>query len=105
MHRPQARFPMAAHPRLSRRSVEDLWGFEDASFSLLVPGGTRAIRIRRLVRAHIVPCIAENDRELARAQISQPSFYLVRPDGHVGLCGPGFDAAAIRRYLADRLKG
>ena len=40
--------------------------------------------------------------ELARANIGQPSFYLLRPDGHVGLCGPGFDAAAIRQYLAER---
>jgi hypothetical protein len=46
---------------------------------------------------------AVNEQELARANISQPSFYLLRPDGHVGLCGPGFDAAAIRQYLVERV--
>ena len=38
--------------------------------------------------------------QLARVGIPQPSFYLVRPDGHVGLCGKTADAAAIQRYLA-----
>ena len=55
-----------------------------------------------MMRTHRIPRIAENDQELARKNISQPSFYLLRPDGHVGLCGPGFDAAAIRQYLAER---
>ena len=45
---------------------------------------------------------AENVREFVRANISRPSFYLLRPDGHVGLCGPGFDAAAIRRWFTER---
>jgi hypothetical protein len=51
---------------------------------------------------HVVAADAENERELARAKISRPSFYLLRPDGHVGLCGPGFDAAAIRRWFTER---
>jgi hypothetical protein len=40
---------------------------------------------------------------LARAQIPRPSFYLLRPDGHVGLCGARLDAAELQRYLSERL--
>jgi hypothetical protein len=44
-----------------------------------------------------------NDAELARAKISQPSYYLVRPDGYIGLCGPGINREALARYLRGRL--
>jgi hypothetical protein len=86
--------------------IEDLYGkFEDTSFNLLVFGQAAAqAEFGELVRTHLIPRIAANDRELARANISQPSFYLLRPDGHVGLCGPGFDAAAIRQYLGERVR-
>jgi hypothetical protein len=40
-----------------------------------------------------------NDAELARAHIPQPSFFLLRPDGHIALCGARLDAATIARYL------
>ena len=53
---------------------------------------------------HTVAANPANDAELARAGIPQPSFYLVRPDGHIGLCGVRVDFAAIRRYLAERLR-
>ena len=54
-------------------------------------------------RIHAVPDDPANDAELARAQIPQPSFYLLRPDGHVGLCGARLEAAAVKRYLSERL--
>jgi hypothetical protein len=53
-----------------------------------------------LVRCWTVPTDEHNSEELAHASIPQPSFYLIRPDGHVGLCGMAVDAAAITRYLA-----
>jgi hypothetical protein len=56
-----------------------------------------------LCRIHVVPADPVNDAELARAQISQPSFYLLRPDGHVGLCGARLENAEIKRYLSERL--
>ena len=58
------------------------------------PGGLDAIAI---------PAGAANDAALARAGIARPSYYLLRPDGHVGLCGTRLDAAALRRYAADTL--
>ena len=31
------------------------------------------------------------------------AFFLLRPDGHIGLCGGVVDAAAVRRYFAENL--
>ena len=38
-----------------------------------------------------------------RAQIPQTSFYLVRPDGYVGLCGSRLEAGVLERYFAERV--
>ena len=57
-----------------------------------------------LVRVHVVPADPVNDAELARARIPQPSFYLLRPDGHVGLSGAHLDAAVVKRYLSETLR-
>jgi len=54
-----------------------------------------------LLRTLVIPGDPANDGELARANIAGPCFYLVRPDGHVGLAGTRFDAAAVARYLAS----
>jgi len=51
----------------------------------------------------VIPDDPANDRELARVRIPRPSFYLLRPDGHVGLSGDRLDAAAVTRYLSERL--
>jgi hypothetical protein len=56
-----------------------------------------------LVVVHRVPDGPVNDRECARARIPRPSFYLLRPDGHVGLAGLRPDSAVLNRYLSDRL--
>jgi hypothetical protein len=55
-----------------------------------------------MVRVHPIPDDPANGRELARAQIRGPAFYLLRPDGHVGLAGARLDAGAVGRYLLER---
>jgi hypothetical protein len=35
--------------------------------------------------------------------VPRSAFYLLRPDGHVGLCGQTLDAAALRHYFATNL--
>ncbi len=57
-----------------------------------------------LLGIHAIPPDPINDVELTRTQIPQPSFYLVRPDGHVGLCGGRLEAAALRCYVAECLR-
>ena len=85
--------------RPGRGSVRAL---DDTRFNLLVFGRRAGGRSRRH-GPHACRCGRCRERAGARArQISRPSFYLLRPDGHVGLCGPGFDAAAIRRWFTER---
>ena len=57
-----------------------------------------------MLRVHAVPADPGNDAELARAQIPRPSFYIVRPDGHIGLCGASLEPSAIARYASERLR-
>jgi 2-polyprenyl-6-methoxyphenol hydroxylase-like FAD-dependent oxidoreductase len=83
---------------------------DDTRFNLVVFGengagvGVPAVAAPRdLLRTHVVPNDASNESVLVRAGIPRPSFYLLRPDGYIGLCGPRLDAATIERYLSARL--
>ena len=81
--------------------------FDDLGFDLFVfgqslPAGAGAFGA--LTRVHVVPDDPANAAALAQAGIVLPSFYLVRPDGYVGLCGSRFDAEAVRRYLSENLR-
>jgi 2-polyprenyl-6-methoxyphenol hydroxylase-like FAD-dependent oxidoreductase len=102
------RFPWLRLRLQANGPTEDLFGKQDDTrFNLIVIGqpapadGLPALGDR--LRIHAVPSDAANDRELARARIPQPSFYLLRPDGHVGLAGTHLDAVAATRYLSERL--
>ena len=57
-----------------------------------------------LIHVLLIPDDPINDRELVRAAIPKPSSYLLRPDGHIGLAGTHLHAAALIRYLAERLE-
>jgi hypothetical protein len=90
--------------------VEDLYQqLDDTRFNLIVfgqdlPGDMALPAFGDLLRIHAVPHDTANDAELARAGIAQPSFFLLRPDGHIGLCGTRLDMAELARYAAERLK-
>jgi len=56
-----------------------------------------------LFRACTIPGDPVNDQELARVQIPQPSFFLVRPDGYIGLCGSRFEPDSFRAYVSQNL--
>jgi hypothetical protein len=71
-----------------------LAGLDAAGVEAAWPGGLDTI---------VIPAGAANDAELARAGIPRPSYYLLRPDGHVGLCGTRLDLATVRRYAAETL--
>jgi 2-polyprenyl-6-methoxyphenol hydroxylase-like FAD-dependent oxidoreductase len=65
------------------------------------PGGLPGLG--GLLRTHAIPSDPANDRELARANIPRPSFYLLRPDCYVGLSGIRLEAEAVTRYFSGRL--
>jgi 2-polyprenyl-6-methoxyphenol hydroxylase-like FAD-dependent oxidoreductase len=99
------RFPWLQLKFQPNAPVEDLFEkLDDTRFSLLVMGqAAGAIReFGNFVRLVKIPTDPVNDKELARAKISGPSFYLLRPDGHVGLAGTRFDPALVTRYFTDR---
>jgi 2-polyprenyl-6-methoxyphenol hydroxylase-like FAD-dependent oxidoreductase len=56
-----------------------------------------------LLKIHVIPITAGNEVEQERAQVPRSAFFLLRPDGHVGLCGRVVDAAAVRRYFTENL--
>ena len=103
------RFPWLRLKFRANGSVEDLFQkLDDTQFSLIVIGQPAppegALDLGDLFRIYVIPVDPINDVELARKQIPQPSFYLVRPDGHIGLCGARLEAAAVKRYLSERLR-
>jgi 2-polyprenyl-6-methoxyphenol hydroxylase-like FAD-dependent oxidoreductase len=80
---------------------------DDTRFNLVVFGqplpAEGAVDFGGLLSIHEIPDDPANDAEQARAQIPKASFYLLRPDGHVGLCGVRLDATAVHRYVTERL--
>lgn len=103
------RFPWLRLKFRANGPVEDLFQkLDDTQFNLIVIGQLSppegAPDLGDLLRIHAIPVDPINEAELARVQIPQPSFYLVRPDGHVGLCGVRLEIAAVKRYLAERIR-
>jgi len=100
------RFPWLRLKFQADGSTEDLFQrLDDTRFNLIVIGqplpADGALDLGDPLRTHVVPDDPANDRELARAQIRGPSFYLLRPDGHVGLAGTRLGAGAVTRYLSE----
>ena len=62
---------------------------------------TESLGLGDLLRVHVVPFEEENIRALAAVSVAGPSYYLLRPDGHVGLAGTHGDEAALRRWFAQ----
>ena len=88
--------------------AEDLFQrFDDTKFTLIAFGQAAAEISPAiqddLLRTFAIPSDPANDKELERARIPRPSFYLLRPDGHVGLAGVRPEAGAIARYFSERL--
>jgi 2-polyprenyl-6-methoxyphenol hydroxylase-like FAD-dependent oxidoreductase len=104
------RFPWLRVKLAAGRPVTDFFAaLDDLHFQLLLIGlGTPVDWPRQAasdsVVVHAIPIDWGNDAELRRARIPVPSFYLLRPDGHVGLCGVHWDANAADRYLSKRLR-
>jgi len=85
---------------------EDLFArLDDMRFTLLLfgqPGPTQSPE-PDLLAIDTIPDDPVNARALAAAGLPRPSFYLLRPDGHVGLAGRDLDSGAVTQYLAERV--
>jgi len=80
---------------------------DDTRLNLVVVGQPTLpdgeLEVGDLLHTHVIPDDPINRVELARAGIPRPSFFLVRPDGHVGVCGRRIEANVVKRYLRDNL--
>ena len=108
---PQAgdRFPWVKLKLGANGVIEDLFEtLDDTRFNLIMIGqaapSEQTLGLGDLLRVYTVADDRVNDAELLRARIPRPSFYLLRPDGHVGLCGTRLPPGALSRYLAERLR-
>ena len=105
---PQAgdRFPWMNLQIAAGGNVQDLFQvLDDTRCNLLVFGQAAPPLpdMDGLLNVHALPITAGNEAEQARAQVPRSAYFLLRPDGHIGLCGRVVDAAAVRRYFAENL--
>jgi hypothetical protein len=101
------RFPWLRLKLHASSPAEDLFQqLDDTRFNLLVIGqpapSAGALGLGDLLGVHAVPDDPANATELARVGITRPAFYLLRPDGHVGIAGGRLNAETVKRYLAQR---
>src|SRR5262249_39366250 len=88
--------------------VEDIFEkLDDTRLNLIIIGQPALpdgeLAFGDLLHTELIPDDPINDVELARAGIPRPSFFLVRPDGHVGFCGRRIEAGAVTRYVRENL--
>src|SRR6266567_4197344 len=100
------RFPWLQLKLQADGPVEDLFQkLDDTRYNLIVVGqpapSGEAPGLGDLLSAHVIPDDVHNAQELARVRIPRPAFYLLRPDGHVGLAGTRLEPDAVTRYLSE----
>jgi hypothetical protein len=87
---------------------EDLFEQLDGRFNLIVigqPAPDVPIALRGLMKVQEIPGDGANGAVLARERIPAVSFFLLRPDGHIGLAGIRAEKAALQQYWSERLAG
>ncbi|MBA3760755.1 MAG: FAD-dependent monooxygenase, partial [Gemmatimonadales bacterium] len=102
------RFPWLRLKLSPDGAPEDLYGkLDDTRFTLIVIGqpapGGGVPGLGDLLRVLQVPSDPANERELERVHIPRIAFYLLRPDGHVGLAGVRLETEALALYISDYL--
>jgi hypothetical protein len=112
---PQAgdRFPWLRLKYHAQGAPDDLFQrMDDTRFSLIVIGqpapSAASLGLDDMLQVHAIAADAENNRVLAAASITNPAYFLVRPDGHIGLAGTQFQEADLKRWLTTsslRLEG
>ncbi len=98
------RFPWMTLVFTSGATAEDLFArLDDTRFNLVLIGqSTAAVPADQPLAIHQIPDLATNVAALARAGIRGPSYYLLRPDGHIGLAGVRLQSGDVQRYFSER---
>jgi 2-polyprenyl-6-methoxyphenol hydroxylase-like FAD-dependent oxidoreductase len=102
------RFPWAQLTFTDGGPREDLYGkIDDTRFTLIVIGqpapSSRIPALDGVMQVLTIPMSSENRAELARVRVPETAFYLLRPDGYVGLAGMRVDMAELNRFVSERL--
>ena len=102
------RFPWLKLKLSTGGEPEDLYRRLDGTrFTLLIIGQNGLAAgvpgLGDLVSTCMIPNDPANDRVLGRVGIPPTAFYLLRPDGYVGLCGVQLDGEAVAHYASERL--
>ena len=104
---PGDRFPWLRLKLSAESEAQDVHAqLDDARFNLIVFGQPAAPALPEagaMLQVLRIPVGAENRRALARAGIPARSWYLLRPDGHVGTGGTEVVGAPIARYFSERI--
>jgi 2-polyprenyl-6-methoxyphenol hydroxylase-like FAD-dependent oxidoreductase len=100
------RFPWLTLKFAPDERPEDLFKrMDDRRFNLIVIGqpapAAESVGLGDLLRVHAIAFDEDNARVLSTVSIDAPAFYLLRPDGHIGLAGTHVDAATVARWLRD----
>lgn len=87
---------------------EDLYQkLDDTRFTLIVIGQPAPASgfpaLNGTMQTLMISANAENRAELERVNVPETAFYLLRPDGYVGLTGVHLDMAEVDRYVSERL--
>ncbi len=102
------RFPWMRFRFVPGAALEDFFGrLDDTRFNLIVIGQSATAELVRkfadILIVHQVPQDPDNARELARVNIPNPSWYLLRPDGHIGSAGKLLRVEELKRYFSSRV--
>jgi 2-polyprenyl-6-methoxyphenol hydroxylase-like FAD-dependent oxidoreductase len=101
------RFPWLRLRLSPNGPAEDLFQrLDDTRFTLVVvgqPAPPQGSGLQDLLATLEVPLDPANEAALSRVGIPRRAFYLVRPDGYVGLAGTSLVGAALMDYFSERL--
>src|SRR5688572_28412704 len=100
------RFPWLKLKLRDNGPFEDLFEtLDDTRFNRLVVGqaatSAQVSPFADLLNVHAIDSAA-NAAELARVAVAGPAFFLLRPDGHIGLAGSRLDAGRVNQYFEAR---
>jgi hypothetical protein len=102
--KPGDRFPWLLLKFQGVGLTEDLFQkLDDACFNLVVVGQPSPpvtdMPLGAIIRVHRIVDDPTNRSALSRVGVPRQAFYLLRPDGHIGLCGTVLDIPAVTAYL------